>query len=426
MRSQLPLLLYVLVVGLLGFTGWTFYEMLPKWKKEYQDASMKRGIDAGKDLVASGKGQGTVTTDWRYSRATASWWAGIKEVNLIGKLPPPPPEAKGPERPAEVVVKVDQRPLDTIIELVSLVSDGQAGGTGGNTHVIVRYKPEANVQPPEWWLRENTPATPGAGGPPGMPRDVASAPRPAAVRGGAQRPPASPMPAATPNSVTGREIVQKVWIEGANDVRQGARLWPPFEHIRLVRVAGDAQSAFFVRELPNAPAEAPPPEPEELLKTTMNLSQDVLQELRRLQGRDGARGVGGDESSAAPAAPANAWRDVEETTRFGNQFHIGRQDERGFREGGDDFLEKVYVDTYVSKTTNLRGLSVRNVEPQLANRFGITTGDVLLEVNGNKVENRAQTVQLVKRDYNNGVRTFTTKWLSNGQVVERVYQAPDR
>ena len=34
--------------------------------------------------------------------------------------------------------------------------------------------------------------------------------------------------------------------------------------------------------------------------------------------------------------------------------------------------------------------------------------------------------RVVKKAYKRGVRTFTTKWLSNGQEIERVYQAPDR
>ena len=38
----------------------------------------------------------------------------------------------------------------------------------------------------------------------------------------------------------------------------------------------------------------------------------------------------------------------------------------------------------------------------------------------------ASATNMVKKDYQRGVRTFATEWLSNGQVVERVYQAPDR
>ena len=53
-------------------------------------------------------------------------------------------------------------------------------------------------------------------------------------------------------------------------------------------------------------------------------------------------------------------------------------------------------------------------------------GEVLIEINSRKVESKAQAVSLVKADYNRGVRTFTTKWWANGQVVDRTYQAPDK
>ena len=35
-------------------------------------------------------------------------------------------------------------------------------------------------------------------------------------------------------------------------------------------------------------------------------------------------------------------------------------------------------------------------------------------------------VNFVKGEYKKGVRRYYTKWLSNGQVVERVYQAPTK
>ena len=119
------------------------------------------------------------------------------------------------------------------------------------------------------------------------------------------------------------------------------------------------------------------------------------------------------------------WREVDETTRYGNEFHIGRKDEKRF-QNPDTFFNNVYVDTYVSKTSSLRGVSVRSVQPELAQSFGVQTGDVLLEINNRKISSKAQAMNMVKQDYNRGVRTFSTKWLSNGQEVERVYQAPDK
>ncbi|MGC6486308.1 MAG: hypothetical protein ACON4Z_01565, partial [Planctomycetota bacterium] len=242
------------------------------------------------------------------------------------------------------------------------------------------------------------------------------------ARGGSAPPP-SPMPSA---STTNREILQKLWVDDGGNPRRSAALWPKFSHIKLVRVAPDAQSAFFVREAP-PPAEGQPaaePTEEELLKTTAEIPQDVLIALRKLQGRGGS-GAAARRERPSEAAGANAWREVEETTRFGDQFHIGRSDERRFRSSGDIFND-VYVDTYVSKTSKLRGVSVRSVEPKLAESYGIQTGDVLLKVNNRPITSKAQATNMVKKDYQRGVRTFATEWLSNGQVVQRVYQAPDR
>jgi len=181
-----------------------------------------------------------------------------------------------------------------------------------------------------------------------------------------------------------------------------------------------------VREVPPAEDGQPAAEPqeEELLKTTAEIPQDVLLALRKLQGRS-VTAAGSQRDRPSEPSGADGWREVEETTRFGNQFHIGRKDERRFRSSGD-FFNDVYVDTYVSKTSKLRGVSVRSVQPKLAQSYGIQTGDVLLKVNSRPITSKAQATNMVKKDYQRGVRTFSTEWLSNGQVVQRVYQAPDR
>jgi hypothetical protein len=165
------------------------------------------------------------------------------------------------------------------------------------------------------------------------------------------------------------------------------------------------------------------PAEEELLKTSMNLSQDVLRELRRLEGRDGEVAA---KTTQAAEVPKGAWVDVEETTQIGGVRHIGRKDEQRFREQGDEMFAQLNLDTYVSQRGDVRGLQVRNVDPQLSRQFGVGQGDVLLEVNGRPVRTKAQAIQQGKQDYERGVRTFVTKWLSNGQVIERTYQAPDR
>jgi hypothetical protein len=194
--------------------------------------------------------------------------------------------------------------------------------------------------------------------------------------------------------------------------------------IRLVRVASDAKSAFFVREFPKQ-GDQPLPESkeEELYKTTMNLSQDVVKALLELQGRSGSAPTTSPQKPLVPVA-SGVWQDVEVTTKVGNTVHIGRKDEQRFGDS-DQFLDSLNVDTYVTKAGR-KGLIVRQVEAELGASYGVVAGDVLLEVNGQKVESKAQAYSIGKSQYKQGVRTFVTKWLSNGQEVERVYQARDK
>lgn len=434
MRLPLPFLLYVTALGLFGWAGWTVYESRDLWPVESRTAATNKGRDDAVSLVAKGRGKGPTTSDWDYK--SQPWWTQFKQVNLIGKLPERKPTA------AEIAAKkkeekpvVDMTPLDQIFELVSLVYDGKGGGKSGNSHIIIRYKPEAGVEPPEWWVRENSP--PSGGGvarAPGMPRDLAAAPntavtkRPRGNRGNISRggrpvkTPTSSSSSPMPTSIAGREMLQKIWVEDGGNIRRSSKLWGKYAHIRLVRVDSSAESAFFIRDVP---AEEGQPKPEakeeELLKTTADIPQDVLLALRQLQGREG------DPQRPVAKKPENSvgWREVENTTRIGNQWHIGKKDERSFRDP-DEFFSSVYVDTYVSKSSKLRGLSVRNIQPKMAAKFGVTAGDVLIEVNGRAVTSKGQAVNMVKKAYKRGVRTFTTKWLSNGQEIERVYQAPNK
>lgn len=419
MKLPIPSVLYLAAAGMLGFAGWTVYKTLPRWKESERKAATDKGQSEALDLLTKGKGQGAVSADWVYSRSTAEWWANFRDANLIGKLPPPPPEPDGPKEPVEEPPK-PVRPLEEIFELVAVVHDSQ-DGSAGNSHVIIRYK-DANVQPPEWWVRENMMPTASAGSV--GPRDLAPN-RPAANPAAAPARPTNPRPTSPmPVSNVGREFLQYAWVGGGDDPRRGARLWPPFDDIRLTRVAPDAKSAFFLRTPPppKAGEAAKEPQEEELLQTTLGVSQDVLRELRRLEGRatDAPR-------TANPVANATPkWVDVQETTKVGSVVNIGRKDEQRFRDNSEEFLTQLNLDTYVSKSSSLKGLQVRNVDPQLATRFGVQQGDVLIELNGRPVQTKAQAMQMGKADYERGVRTFQTKWWSNGQVVERTYQAPDR
>ncbi len=431
MKLPFALLLYTSSLGLVGLAGWTVYKMVPLWSKETREAATAKGMKDATDRMGLGRGKGPVSADWQYSKRTADWWAGFKDVNFTGKLPPPPPPPVDPNHTPEVEVVADVRPLDQIIELVSLVYDSRDQGKGELSHVVVRYRLEANVQPPEWYVRETTVTS---AGPVASPRDVA-APRtggnpngpqgkPAAGAGPANR---SRNPTPMPTSLVGREVLQKIWIQGDGDPRRDPKLWPPFADIKLVRVDPDAQSAYFIRipPPPKAGQVAQEPKEERLVKAAMGLSQDLLQQLHRLQGKSGTAGSTGAES-VAQAQSGNTWQDVAENTLVGNVLNIGRKEEQQFRENPDELWEKIHVDTYTSKVGSAKGLQIRSVDTQVAAKYGVVQGDVLIEINNRPVQTQAQAVQFGKGEYRKGVRTFVTKWLSGGQVVERIYQAPDR
>jgi len=428
MKLPIPLLLYLVSLGLFGLAGWTVYEMLPLWKDAARQDATRRGQDQALDRLKSGKGRGPAL-DWNYSHA--DWWAKLKDVNLVGKQPPPPKPVGGPEE-APKAPPVELRPLGEIIELVSLIHDGEAKGRGGNTYVIVRYKPGADVKPPEWYVRESM-SGPAAVSAPG-PRDSTPAPRPSGPRGGRGGQPAAPQapqsgPSKTPGATTpipttmaGREIMQRVWVVDDGDPRHGNRLWPTFDNIKLVGVSPDAQEAYFVRDLPPPKEGEPAPEPKEekLLKSNMHISAELLAELRSMQGR--AAPTASSDTPVLSPTPG-AWIDMPETKVVNGVTHISKKDEERF-SNPDELLSQIHVDTYSGKS--VKGLIVRNVDAKLARTLGIAAGEVLIELNGRAVRSRSEALEIGKGDYKRGVRTFATKWLANGAVIERTWQAPDR
>jgi hypothetical protein len=418
MKLPIPTLLYLCAAGTFGYAGWMVYKLLPDLSEQAATAATTRGQSDGKSRLAAGKGKGPVSADWQY--ANGAWWAEFQAPNFLGKLPEKPPDPTETVK-VEEVKATTTKPLEQIIEIVSLVYDGSAQGRGGNSHVIVRYKLEANVQPPEWYRKEK--ALDGAAGAPlaSGPGDVA------ASRGGARGGRGNtPQPAAMPTSMVGRDILQTVWVDAGNDERRAPTLWGEYSDIKLVRVAPDAQSAFFVR-VPKPPKDGEPavePKEEELIKTAAALSQDLLRELRLLQGRAASTSAAND---AVTPASTGEWFETEDTVQVAGVRHIGRKDEARFRDP-DQLLEKVSFDTYNGGGghTSTRGIIVRSIDTQLATSYGIAQQDVLLEVNGRPVQTQAQVVNFVKGEYKKGVRTFATKWLSNGQVVDRTYQAPTK
>jgi hypothetical protein len=336
-------------------------------------------------------------------------------VNLVGSLPPPRKPVGGLEE-APKAPAVEVSPLGEIIELVSLVHDGDTNGRGGNTHVIVHYMKGADVKPPEWYIRESM-SGPAASGPGRGDRGGEAPPAPSA----AGKPPGGISP--IPTSMVGREILQRVWVVDDGDPRHGNRLWPPFDNIKLVGVSPDAQVAWFVRDLPPRKEGDPAREAKEesLLKTNRHISEELLEELRTLQGRAALTVSSG--TTERSSNPGNAWIDVPETKVVDGVTYISKKDEERFRNP-DELLSQFQVDTYSGKS--VKGLIVRNVDARLGKTMGIEAGEVLIELNGRAVCSQSEALEIGKRDYESGVRTFRSKWLANGAIIERTWQAPDR
>lgn len=437
MKLPISFLLYVSSLGLAGFTGWQVYELLPLRKQEAKHARHEVGRGKALDKLTLGKSEGPVSADWYYTGAVSGavrtgnrwWWKQLQQTNFIGKPPPPPTAERGETSEEPVVVAPPATPLEDIFELGALVYDYRDDGRGKLSHVVVQYKPDAGVEAPAWYVRERQNSlTPGGGGPGDR---VAPPPRSGGnqnFRGGNRnKRGANPVSSAIPVAQgTGgpNVLIQEIWVQGT-DKRSSPKLWGKYEHIRLVRVSPDAQSAYFVRQVPSAedPAKMVDGEEEQLFKGAANMSQEVLRALAALDGRD-------PDSVAAtgnqPGRSEQNWVDEADTRMVEtNRWNIGRKDHESF-QADDDFLEKVYFDTYKSRYSNLRGVIVRNIDPKLAARFGIAEQDVLIEVNNHPVKTQAEALQFGKKEHKKGVRTFVTKWQSGGEEVIRTYQLPEK
>jgi hypothetical protein len=201
------------------------------------------------------------------------------------------------------------------------------------------------------------------------------------------------------------------------------KLWPPYDNVRLVRVADDARSAFFVREL----ASGEKGKEEEVFQSTLDLPADVKKALVTFGRQDRAQPAP-ENGGESPAGPPSDWQDVPETAQVRpGQYHISRSDYRDFQDNGQRILnEDVGLSSYRSRNGLYEGLKVTKVSPQLA-RFGVQVGDVILRINGTPVRNKAEAVNVGKRQYREGTRTFVVDLLTGrGEQQTRTYTAPNK
>ena len=124
------------------------------------------------------------------------------------------------------------------------------------THVVLRYRPDAGVQVPDRVMRQAGSTM--TGGIPMASRTVPVRPQGVGVAGRGGRRGAQPRPL-TPPPVS---VAQNLLL---HYVTVGESLWEPYSYVKLVRVAEDAESAFFLRTGVKT-AEGEEPEPEEEFK----------------------------------------------------------------------------------------------------------------------------------------------------------------
>jgi hypothetical protein len=427
MRLPVNLFLYAISTGLLGLAGYNFMQSLQESDGALRTKISESGIKEAEERLSKGKGDGPSNFSWNYQ--TAPWKARFMAPNLVGKDLRKADETATAIKEVEQPKVADVRPLSDVIELVSLMCDTATDGKGGQSHVIIRYKDAASVQPPNWYLLENQTGS-AASAPVGAADGVGgrAGGRPGGGRPAGGRPGASTQ---VPTSSAGQDFIQRVWVVGDGSARNEATLWPPFQDVRLVRVAADARSAYFVRGGTTQPVEGqdpatlPKPLEEEVFKTSLEISEDVMRAVVEIQRGDEKqpREV---RTAAAPEA-ASGWKDVEETTLVGNKVFISKKDQQLMQESPETFMDRINVDSYVSRTgSGLRGLRVLNVAPELTARYGVQSNDLILSVNGEPVSTKADAMAVGKRQYNRGTRTFVVKLLSDGREVERIIEAPNR
>ncbi|MGA1607459.1 MAG: hypothetical protein ACO4CT_10765 [Planctomycetota bacterium] len=386
-RLPIHLLLHVAILGLLAGSGWQFYQALVVEGKD--EAQRKAEREANRDRFLAKLAQGaesagkvSVGPDYASNRA---FWDALRDANFNGALPPPPPSQEVVQDVPEVEVVVPKTPLEDIFVLTAVVA------AGGQSRIVVRYKPSANVE---------------------VPADLTAAPAGA----GADAVPGRPT--RQPRMPSYGDSLGPVHHMALEDV-----LWKPFENIRLVRVEPD--HAVFVREDPKVPVAE---RKEELLyPEALELPQDVLRKLAEGLGVDTSPNEVRAGSDAVEPANPSGWVASERTTEVGaNEFHIGSQDQTLFRDDPERvFNQDIGTADYRSRSGSTRGVRITKLAPGY-DRFGVREGEILISLNGQPVSGKTDAIRVGKQLYKRGVRSFEGQFLTpTGQTVTRSYVMPN-
>jgi len=404
-KLSINFLLYTASLGFAGGSGYLFYETMSapeqQTPREIYDEAMA-SIDSGRKLTPDDRRD-------EYTEAAKPWWESFSQANFTGALPPEPVAVED-DAETHAPPPVSSMPADEIVNVLSITFDS----AGADSWCIVQYK-DTNVQPPVNAFTGV--ANPGYGGPVDISRGAA---------------PAAAGPNAMPSYAGGPVLIQHLKI--------GDSLWPPHQNVVLSRISDDGLSVFFKRsQVPEKPGDgdaeanadggtgepSADSEEEKVYKNELGLATDVIEAIN-----DGAAPIDRpDRGRPKPkVVEVTTWIDVGEETRAvrPGEYHVSRKDSEYLRKNAQQvFSEDIAMRSYRSPRGNISGVRVMRVSPRLE-RFGVQAGDVLLELNGVPVKNKAQALKVGKAQYNRGVRLFRAKVLNRyGRVEERSYNAPD-
>lgn len=379
----------VALLGLLVWKGWeTKNDLGEGWK--YGPKDKKEFTKLRDDLEAAGNEEQPDEKRLSYSSGWIDWWKTVQTANWTGKLPPPPPVTVDPTTEVEEKVEEVLEPLGDLMEVTAIM----AGNGDDATRIVIRYK--RDVTPP------------------------ASAP---ALGSGTSTNGTGAMPSDFTNSAVSDATGQPF-----HTLIPGDRLWKPLNSIQFkgVDLFKVPLTAIFTR--PKANGKDGETVDQELALAQLGLGDAIDDETKSELGASSSV-----SSSKSDGIKERKWQSPgERTTRVGDVWMISERDSGAFETDYDrilteDFVTNDYISRKADKKTGerIRGVSFTRVSDSVR-RFGVQSGDVLIAVNGQSVTSKANAMNVGRKQYDRGVRTFELEFLSGGRKVTRTYTAPQK
>lgn len=422
MKGPLQLLLYTAIVGLCAGFAWQIYSLYDfrKEAEQTRDTTTKsykkkldRKLDDAEERVNSGS-QGDVD----YGNPKRLWDA-FQAANFFGYVPPPPVENNPGEQEAVEVQRPKQPPVENLIRVIFSVR-----GSVESSLLTLQYKPEANIEPPEGVaagiasLTANTNRRAGPRDSVGTRGDTSSRNRSTNRNTNRSRRPTNQRPrtGSFPNSgaATG---------EYFHLMRIGDALWKPHQDVKLVAI-DEYGNATFQRE--GDDYEEDEKQPQLIVRETAGLSQEILRQLAK----GGLVKMSQDQAVAVDQVEIQqntGWQEVEQTQIFERD---GRKTVNFART--DPVLQdaqRIFNEELGTKTIRTpggtKGVQITRV-PSNAAQYGVSTGDIVLSINGKSVSSKTEAVKVARSQYDQGRRSFEVEILRNGQRVTQSFVAPDK